>query len=155
MNLKSIFSWNSIAQKQTKYLIKFCPSLIHRLLNIRLSMLNRAEFCLIFCSFWGHWSFKKNCFWGLLTFKKIQTVRCQIFCQEKSWLNFSGLSPLKVKIVLKIWTEFVALKYYVVSSKYLKLNPSLTTAIYYVSGRPLTKTSSQNLIDLLSLSTYH
>ena len=31
---------------------------------------SRAEFCLIFSSFFGQWSFKKKCFWDLLTFKQ-------------------------------------------------------------------------------------
>ena len=30
----------------------------------------RAEFCQIFRSFFGQWSFKKKCFWDLLTFSK-------------------------------------------------------------------------------------
>ena len=30
----------------------------------------RAEFCLIFCSFFGQWNFKKKCFWDLLTFRR-------------------------------------------------------------------------------------
>ena len=29
---------------------------------------SRAKFCLIFRSFFGQWSFKKNCFWDLPTF---------------------------------------------------------------------------------------
>ena len=33
-----------------------------------LSSDSRAEFCLIFRSFFGQWSFKKKCFWDLLTF---------------------------------------------------------------------------------------
>ena len=30
----------------------------------------RAEFCQIFCSLFGQWSFRKKCFWYLLTFRK-------------------------------------------------------------------------------------
>ena len=32
----------------------------------------RAEFCQIFRSFGGQWSFKKKCFWDLLTFKNVR-----------------------------------------------------------------------------------
>ena len=38
---------------------KYYPSFIY---------LHSAEFCLIFRSFFGVWSFKKKCFWDLLTF---------------------------------------------------------------------------------------
>ena len=51
--LKSIILWNSTSQKQTKYLTEFYP---------------RAKFWLIFRSVFGQWSFKKKCFWDLLTF---------------------------------------------------------------------------------------
>mgnify|MGYP007048727740 CR=1 FL=1 len=56
VNLKSIFSWNSIAQKTNEILDKI---LIYEA---------RAKFCQIFRSFFGQWSFKKNSFWDLLTF---------------------------------------------------------------------------------------
>ena len=32
----------------------------------------RAEFCQIFCSFFGQWNFKKTCFWDLLTFSMLK-----------------------------------------------------------------------------------
>jgi hypothetical protein len=35
---------------------------------------SRAEFCLIFRSFFGEWSFKKKCFWDLLTFRRQKKV---------------------------------------------------------------------------------
>ena len=35
----------------------------------------RAEFCQIFRSFFGQWSFKKNCFWDLLTFNSLISLR--------------------------------------------------------------------------------
>ena len=34
----------------------------------------RAEFCLIFRSFFGRWIFKKKCFWDLLTFSWLSRV---------------------------------------------------------------------------------
>ena len=49
-------SWNSIAKKTNKIFDKILP------------YEDRAEFCLIFRLFFGQWSFKKNCFWDLLTF---------------------------------------------------------------------------------------
>ena len=49
--------------KRTKYKKKFCP------------MKARAEFCLIFRSFFGKWSFKKNCFWDLMTFRLTKVSR--------------------------------------------------------------------------------
>ena len=36
----------------------------------------RAEFCQIFRSFFGHWSIKKKCFWGLLTFNTVLLFAC-------------------------------------------------------------------------------
>ena len=45
-------------KKWSKNLTKFYPSFIG------------AEFCLIVRSFFGQWSFKKKCFWDLLTFTR-------------------------------------------------------------------------------------
>ena len=40
----------------------------------------RAEFCLVFCSFFGQWRLKKNCFWDLLTF--IRMFLFTIYCKK-------------------------------------------------------------------------
>ena len=53
------FFWNSIAQKTKTILDKILPDGA------------RAEFGQIFRSFFGQWSFKKKCFWDLLTFRII------------------------------------------------------------------------------------
>ena len=47
--------------KSKDCLLVFCISFINMLSY-------RAEFCLIFRSYFGQWSFKKKCFWDLLTF---------------------------------------------------------------------------------------
>ena len=50
--------------------------------NIRQSLRYeaRAEFCLIFCSFFGQWRLKKNYFWALLTF--IRMFLFTIYCKK-------------------------------------------------------------------------
>ena len=50
-----------LRKKRTKYETKFCPS-------------NRVEFCQIFRPFFAQWSFKKKCFWDLLTFNPQDSI---------------------------------------------------------------------------------
>ena len=67
VNLKSNFSWNSIAPKTNRILDKI------------LAYKATAEFCQIFCLFFGQWSFKKKCFWILLSFSKVcQKIQMEI-----------------------------------------------------------------------------
>ena len=51
----------------------------------------RAEFCQIFRSFFGQWSFKKKCFWDLLTFNWLK--KAYLF-QDK---DFSDLNDHDMK----------------------------------------------------------
>ena len=60
---ESIFCWNSIAQKTNEIFDKI------------LAYEARAEFCQIFCLFFGQWSFKEKWFWDLLTFILAQKSR--------------------------------------------------------------------------------
>ena len=61
-----------------------------------LPKLHRAEFCLIFCSFFGQWCFKKKCFWDLLTF-----INC-IFQNAFDVLCFAWWSTIFNRIVKKV-----------------------------------------------------
>ena len=62
------FSWNSIAQKTNIILDKILPYEA------------RAEFWPKFRSFFGQWSFKKKCFWDLLTFTTS-------LCPHSHWMS--------------------------------------------------------------------
>ena len=74
LNLKNIFSWNSITQKMNEI---FDKSLHYEV---------RAEFCQIFRSFFGQWCFKKKCFWDLLTFKMHSVLRLDA-THKKRWME--------------------------------------------------------------------
>ena len=63
LNLKSIFSWNSIAQNTNEIFEKI------------LQYEANAEFCQIFQSFFGQRNFKKKYFWDLLTFRKYSKMK--------------------------------------------------------------------------------
>jgi hypothetical protein len=67
VNLKSMFSWKSITQKTNEILDKILP---HEA---------RSEFCQIFRSFFGQWSFKEKCFWDLMTFWTVIGKQFRVF----------------------------------------------------------------------------
>ena len=71
---QKLFSWNSIAKKTNEiFLDKILPYEA------------RAEFCQIFRSVFGQWSFKIKCFSDLLTYWDHAQIR-------KSWRNLSNNS---------------------------------------------------------------
>ena len=57
----------------------------------------RAEFCQIFRSFFGQWSFKKKCFWDLLTFKDAEDA--EYACKQ------IGIPFQTVDFVKEYWNE--------------------------------------------------
>ena len=51
---------------------EFCPT--NKILDKILPYEARGEFCQIFLSFFRQWSFKKKCFWILLTFNAVSLL---------------------------------------------------------------------------------
>ena len=79
-----------------KFSVKVSKSQKHFFLK-----LHRAEFCLIFHLFFEQWSFKKNCFWDLLTFSKLT---CSFVCYN----FFADIAISSFNDFLEGW-EYVAL----------------------------------------------
>ena len=90
--LKSIFSWNSIAQKANVVLDKILPYEA------------RSEFCQILRAFFGQWRFQEKCFWNLITFKLalfFLLIRMKI-CGANDLPNnmqFSHVRPWKLDMI--------------------------------------------------------
>ena len=74
VNLKTNFSWNSIAQNTNEILAKILP------------FEGRTEFFQTFCSFFGQWSLKKKYFGDWLTFSLlVLRVILTYFHGQKQW----------------------------------------------------------------------
>ena len=97
--MKAFFLETLLPKKRTKYLTKFCPS----------NMLQHiAEFCQIFRSFFGRWSFKKICFRDLLIFRSYRSVgnyksvgisnKCTQYFVLKNCSQFNYFHKNKVKL---------------------------------------------------------
>ena len=95
------FSWNSIAQKTNIILDKILPYEA------------RAEFWPKFRSFFRQWSFKKKCFWDLLTFTLLHCCCCIPYCilhfqdsRQPPFLHFYSFCFNKTRSWLKTALEY-------------------------------------------------
>ena len=85
-----------VTKSQKQFFLKLHCQKTNEILDKILPYEARAQFCQIFRSFFGQWSFKKKCFWDLLTFswKPLRALHQMVIF---SWMDKSG-SKFKLKI---------------------------------------------------------
>ena len=63
-----------------------------------MALIHRVEFCLRFRPFWGQWSFEKNFFWDLLTFRSFRPFFFLWMLKFYAWLQ---------NLNMDIWGKFL------------------------------------------------